>query len=95
MKITNKKALNDFKQSHPDGEKSLNGWQSEADLAEWQTPNELKQQYGSASILKNRNVVFNISGNRYRLWVQISYKLQVIFVKAIGTHEEYNSWEIR
>lgn len=95
MKINNKKVLNNFKEFHPDAEKSLNAWQAEAALAEWQTPNELKQKYGNASVLKNRNVVFNICGNKYRLWVQISYQFGVIFVKAIGTHKEYDNWEIR
>lgn len=95
MKINNKKALNTFKESYPDAKQSVDAWQAEVARAEWQTPNELKLQFGSASILKNRNVVFNIRGNKYRLWVQISYKVGVIFVKKIGTHDEYNGWEIR
>lgn len=95
MITNNKKALADFKESHPDAEKSIDAWQAEATRAEWQTPNQLKEQYGNASIMKNRNVIFNINGNRYRLWVQISYKLGIILVKAVGTHKEYNSWEIR
>ena len=95
MKINNKKAIADFKVSHPDAEKQINAWQALVASVEWRTPHELKQQYGTASILKNRNVVFNICGNKYRLWVQISYQAGVVFVKAVGTHEEYNGWEIR
>ncbi|MGH8831464.1 MAG: type II toxin-antitoxin system HigB family toxin, partial [Polaromonas sp.] len=44
----------------------------------------------NASILKNRRVVFNIKGNDYRLVVAISYKLQIAYVKFIGTHAEYD-----
>lgn len=95
MNIANKKALNDFKESHPDAAAQINSWREEVKKAQWQTPNELKAQYGNASILKNRNVVFNICGNKYRLWVQISYQSKLVFVKKWGTHKEYNSWDIR
>jgi|GEM_PF-7118960 len=42
MIINNKKALADFKESHPDAEKSIDAWLAEAASAEWQTPNQLK-----------------------------------------------------
>lgn len=95
MKITNKKALSAFKASHPDAEEQTDAWQGEATRAAWATPNQLKEQYGNASILKGSNVVFNICGNKYRLWVKIAFKTGIIFVKAIGTHKEYDTWDIR
>lgn len=95
MNIVNKKALNDFKDSYPDAAEQIKSWRQEVKKAQWQTPNELKAQYGNASIMKNRNVVFNICGNKYRLWVQISYQSKLVFVKKIGTHKEYNNWDIR
>jgi mRNA interferase HigB len=94
MKITNRKALDDFKGSHADAVNQLNAWEAEVGLAQWKLPTELTAQYGSASILKGRHVVFNIGGNKYRLWVQISYKSGIVNVKAIGTHSEYDKWEI-
>ncbi len=39
-------------------------------------------------MLKNRRVVFNIKGNDYRLIVAIAYKLQIVYVKFVGTHKE-------
>lgn len=95
MKILNKKALKDFKASHPDAATQIDSWQNEATSATWATPNELKQQYGNASVMKSGNVVFNICGNKYRLWVKITFKSGVILVKIAGTHKEYNSWDIR
>jgi mRNA interferase HigB len=53
-------------------------------------PSDIKAQYGSASILKNRRVVFNIKGNDYRLIVAIAYRLQVVYVKFVVTHKEYD-----
>nr|WP_232225275.1 type II toxin-antitoxin system HigB family toxin [Dactylococcopsis salina] len=34
--------------------------------------------------------VFNIKGNRYRLIVGIDYKKQIIFIKYVLTHAEYD-----
>lgn len=51
---------------------------------------DVKSQHGSASILKNNRVVFNISGNKYRLVVRINYDSGTVFVRFIGTHREYN-----
>ena len=78
-----------------DAEEQIKAWRKEARKAEWKTPNELKQKYGSASIMKGGNVAFNICGNKYRLWVKISFNSGVIFVKKIGTHKEYDKWDIK
>lgn len=58
--------------------------------SEWTQPADLKAHYRSASILKNRRVVFNIKGNDYRLIVAVAFKLGIVYVKFIGTHAEYD-----
>jgi mRNA interferase HigB len=35
--------------------------------------------------------VFNIRGNDYRLVVAIAYKLQIVYVKFVGTHRAYDA----
>jgi mRNA interferase HigB len=35
-------------------------------------------------------MVFNLKGNRYRLIVSIDYERQVIYVKYVLTHGEYD-----
>jgi mRNA interferase HigB len=76
--------------THKSAEQPLKAWLTEAEVANWQSPADVKAQFGSASILKDRRVVFNIKGNDYRLIVAISYKLQIVFVKFIGTHQAYD-----
>jgi mRNA interferase HigB len=56
----------------------LKAWFEESTNASWTQPADIKERYRSASILKNRRVVFNIKGNDYRLVVAIAYKLQVV-----------------
>jgi mRNA interferase HigB len=76
--------------THRDVEEPLRAWYDEATKADWKQPADIKAQYRSASVLKNRRVVFNIKGNDYRLVVAISYKLQIVYVKFIGTHKQYD-----
>jgi len=57
----------------------------------WKTPNEVKQTYKNASILREGRIVFNIKGNDYRLVVKFNFEKQWIFIRFIGTHEEYDN----
>ncbi len=80
-----------FWERHPDAEQPLKAWYEEVTCATWTQPTDIKAQYRSASVLKNRRVVFNIKGNDYRLIVAIAYKLQIIYVKFVGTHKEFDA----
>lgn len=75
---------------YSDSEVSLRAWYYEAKIADWNNSNELKKQYKNASIVGEGRVVFNIKGNDYRLVVAIDYEFQVIFVRFIGTHKQYD-----
>lgn len=91
MQVIAVSTLRAFWERHPDAEQPLKAWYEEATLASWTQPADIKAQYRSASVLKNRRMVFNIKGNDYRLIVAIAYKLQIVYVKFIGTHEEYDA----
>jgi mRNA interferase HigB len=83
--------LKAFWQRYPAAEQPLKAWFEEVSKASWTQPSDIKTQYRSASILKNRRVVFNIKGNEYRLVVAIAYRLQIVYVKFIGTHQQYDA----
>ena len=65
-------------------------WYRETLKADWSTPNEVKAQFSSASILQGGRVVFNIAGNKYRLVVWINYAHRVVYIRFIGTHRQYD-----
>ena len=91
MRVISKKKLKEFWDVYPDSEAALKAWYAEAKIAAWKNPAEIKEQYGTASILKNSRVVFNICGNKYRLVVKISYPFSVVLIRFIGTHKEYDA----
>ena len=92
MRIIAFRALREFfeKPEYADSEASLRAWFHDAKAAEWKSSNDLKQQYKNASIVGEGRVVFNIKGNSYRLVVAIDYDFQVIFIRFIGTHKQYD-----
>lgn len=90
MRVIAISTLREFWEDHPDAEQPIKAWVDEASQATWSQPADIKAQYRSASILKNRRVVFNIKGNDYRLIVAIAYRLGIAYVKFIGTHAEYD-----
>ncbi|WP_449374881.1 type II toxin-antitoxin system HigB family toxin [Brumimicrobium glaciale] len=92
MRIIAFRRLREFfeEQKYADSEISLRAWYQVAKTADWENSNDLKKQFKNASIVGNTRVVFNIKGNDYRLVVAIDYEFQVIFIRFVGTHKEYD-----
>ena len=92
MRIVALRTLREFWKNpkYEDSEQSLRAWYAEAKKANWQNPNEIKDQFKNASVVGNDRVVFNIKGNEYRLIVAIKYEFQIVFVRFIGTHKAYD-----
>lgn len=95
MRIIAKSTLRDFWERFPDAEEPLLAWYREAEKADWDTPAKLKHQYRNASFVGDNRVVFNIKGNNYRLVVKINYGYQVVYVRFVGTHAEYDKIDAR
>jgi len=68
----------------------LKAWYQEVEKTQWNNLNELKLEYPNASILENNRVCFNIKGNSYRLIVKINFPYQMVWIRFIGTHAEYD-----
>ena len=90
MRIIANKILREFWEIHPDCEQQLKSWFKETNKAEWKNSNDIKSEYPSASILINNRIVFNIKGNKYRLIVKINFEYEMVWVRFIGTHAQYD-----
>ena len=94
MRVVAKSTLREFWERFPDAEEALKSWHAEAKAAAWQNPAEIKDKYGSASIIKDNRMVFNICGNKYRLVAKISYKNSIVLIRFIGTHKKYDAIDV-
>ena len=89
-RIIAKKTLREYWEEHSECEQYLKTWYETAKLSNWRSPNDIKQTYANASVLKNNRVVFNIKGNSFRLIVKFNYERQWAFIRFVGTHAEYD-----
>lgn len=96
MRIIAKSTLRKFweQSGYGDAQGPLESWYGEALKAAWESPQDLKKHYRNASICGNNRVVFNIGGNKYRLVVEIGYRTGIVWVKFIGTHEQYDKIDV-
>ncbi|MFT4534979.1 MAG: mRNA interferase HigB [Saprospiraceae bacterium] len=90
MRIVAKRTLRDYWGKHPDCEQALLSWYKTSIRAKWSNFNEIRNQFGTCKVLGNDRIIFKIKGNQYRLVVKISFTNQLIFIRFIGTHTEYD-----
>jgi len=88
-----KGTLREFWESSPaysDAETPLVEWFRHMEKAIYRTPQQVKAELRTASILKGGRVVFNIGGNKYRVILAIDYQRQLGFIRFVGTHAQYD-----
>jgi mRNA interferase HigB len=67
----------------------LQAWYDDIKHALWRSPADIKDVYRNAGFIPNNRVVFNIKGNTYRLVVAIQYEYGIVYIRFVGTHQEY------
>ncbi len=90
MRVIAKSTLRDYWEKNNECEQSLLSWYKVVIKANWSNFNEVKNQFGSCKIVGNDRIVFKIKGNNYRLIVKVSFENQLIWVRFLGTHSEYD-----
>ncbi len=77
--------------AYQDAQEPALAWYRDVLKADWAAPAAVKAQFGTASVLKDGRVVFNLGGNKYRLVVWINYPYRVVYIRFIGTHKQYDA----
>ena len=90
MRVIARKTLVQYYVQHSDAKVALCEWYEKVNNAEWSNYAELKRSFNSADMVGKKRVVFNIKGNQYRLVAIVLFKMQKVFIRFIGTHEEYD-----
>ncbi|WP_040485556.1 type II toxin-antitoxin system HigB family toxin [Lutibaculum baratangense] len=91
MQIVAKRTLKLFWERHHRAEGPLRAWHSVVERAEWSSPRDIKDLFGTTvDFVADNRVVFDIGGNKYRLVVHVSYEFKRVLIKFIGTHRDYD-----
>ena len=69
-----------------DAREPILAWYRHAAKANWSSPADVKREFGTASVLRDGRVVFNIGGNKYRLvvWINYPYRLFMHGSRQLG-----------
>ena len=94
MRIISRRILREFWVKHPDATTALQTWFHDVDRARWSSPTDIKENYRNASIVANNRAVFNIKGNRYYLVVVVIYQYDMVYIRFVGTHEQYEQIDV-
>lgn len=90
MVIISHKAIRQFTIVHPELLSSLERWYSISLKADWKNFSDIKKDFNSVDAVGNGLFVFNIKGNDCRLIVRIIFKTRTVFIRFVGTHNEYD-----
>lgn len=94
VRIISLKPLREFWQRHPDAQEPLRLWYKTATDAIWSNLQDVRLTYPHADGVKTIGgdllTVFNIGGNKFRLVVRIRYDYELINVRAVLTHQQYD-----
>ncbi|MGA2700115.1 MAG: type II toxin-antitoxin system HigB family toxin [Isosphaeraceae bacterium] len=89
MHVISRRRLREFWEVHADSEQVLTRWYKLASKAEWTSFAEMKAACPSADQVDDLTVV-DIGGNKYRLIVEVFFRDQVVLVRHVLTHKEYD-----
>ena len=90
MHVISYKRINEFIKDHPDSAVKLVRWYKWMKRGKFQSLNEIKRKFSGVDYIGNERYVFNISGNKYRLVAVIFLSTQIVLIRFIGTHAEYD-----
>lgn len=94
VRVISLKLLREFWAEHPDAEEPLRQWYKTASKAEWRNLRDVRRTYSHADGVATKSgetmTVFNIGGNKYRLIARIRYDYQLVNVRHVLTHAEYD-----
>ena len=89
MKVISNRALRAFTAAHPLAEAPLQGWRRVIEKNRFVNWAGLKAVFNAVDKV-GELAVFDIGGNKYRLIAYIRFEKQIVYIKAVLTHSEYN-----
>lgn len=90
MRVITEEPLRLYISKHPDTKSALQNWLKIVKEAKWENFSDVKRSFNSVDSVGNQHYVFNIRGNNHRLVVVIKFTIKWVYIRFIGTHDEYN-----
>ncbi len=89
MKIISNSALRSFSIENPQADEPLQGWRRVIEKNRFANWAELKTAFNTIDKVGDLTV-FDIGGNKYRLIAHIRFEKQIVYIKAVLGHRDYD-----
>jgi len=95
MEVIGEGKLNEFGTKHGRARRPLDRWVKLIKSTRYSNLINLRNTFNDPDDIGNGLIIFNISGNKFRLVALLDFVDQIVQVEKIMTHEEYNKWNKR
>jgi len=92
MRVVTEKRLKEFWEKHPESQEVMKAWHRLVKNCKAGNHNELKQTFKAADYVAGKYTVFDVGGNKYRIVAVIHYNTQMVYIRGVFTHREYDKW---
>jgi len=94
MVIISYAPLRAFTEANPKVGDALDEWYFKCKAADWKSLADLRQSINNVDFVGNDRYVFNIKGNHYRLVAMVFFSRRTVYIRFIGTHQEYDKIDV-
>ncbi len=90
MRVISFSMIREFIAKHADADVPLRDWYKRVCKADWNNFADIKQTFNTVDYVGNDRYVFDIKGNNYRIVAIVLFINKKVYMRFIGTHEEYD-----
>lgn len=90
MRIISFRKIREFYEKNPKAETALKIWYKKTQTASWKNFADIRKTFNAVDSVGNQRFVFNIMGNHFRLICKILFSGEIVFIRFVGSHKEYD-----
>lgn len=90
MRIFTEQTLLEYCKRHPECRVALQDWVVKVKRAHWHNFTDIKSTFNTVDYVGNQRYVFDIKGNDFRLVAVVRFTIEYVYIRFIGTHDEYS-----
>jgi mRNA interferase HigB len=90
MRVVSFSMIREFIAKHADADVPLRDWYKRTSKANWTCLADIKKTFNTVDYVGNDRYVFDIKGNNYRIVAIVLFINKKVYMRFVGTHEEYN-----
>lgn len=94
MIIIYQKKLQDFAKKHADAANSIITWKRVVEQANWKKGADILADFPKAKLIPAKRARFKITGNKYRLIIELDYADKIVEIWFIGTHSDFDKIDV-